>query len=314
MMQRMQFTPQVQAAMQAAAQVDSQKMETEQEKLSIEFELEREAEARKMAKEKEEHAAKVAEKKRLAKIAEKKRLAKIAEEKRAAELAEMRAAEEAARKEAELAKREAAEHEKRMAEAAARGRQRALEKMQQKEAEKKAEAKAYEEERKEREALEELRLQKLMREKREEIMAKSVMVTNDGEKKENVMVTPSAPLITVSGEAGMTHSYPQRTFKPEEPKTTDTVTLKASGETSGAVDHIMFACLGLAVMGSVAFATRVGKSWMRSPMKAPEAGVELLTKSGGYVDLEDQDPIAPGLEASWASSAVDRALAAAEGK
>merc|ERR1719472_274552 len=101
MMQRMQFTPQVQAAMQAAAQVDEQKieaeqdtllsefqeerkMEIEQQKLSIEFELEREAEARKMAKEKVEHAAKVAEKKRLAKIAEKKRLAKIAEEKRKA--------------------------------------------------------------------------------------------------------------------------------------------------------------------------------------------------------------------------------------
>merc|ERR1719247_1261933 len=207
--------------------------------------------------------------------------------------------------------------------------------MQQKEAEKNAEEKGYEEElqeakrvkaeleRKEREAMEELRMQKLMREKREETMAKysameskyfeSVTVTNDGEKKESVMVTPSAPLITVTGEAGMTHSYPQRNFKPEAPKTPDTVTLKAGGETGGAVSHTMFACVGLAVMGSVALAT-VSKSWLRSPMKAPEAGVELLTKSGGYVDLEDQDPIAPGLEASWASSAVDRALAAAEGK
>merc|ERR1719311_1914876 len=124
-----------------------------------------------------------------------------------------------------------------MAEAEARGRKRAIEKMQQKEAEKNAEEKAYEEElaeakrvkamferkeeleRKEREAMEELRMQKLMREKREEMMAKysameSVTVTNDGEKKESVMVTPSAPLITVSGEAGMTHSYPQREFKP----------------------------------------------------------------------------------------------------
>ena len=248
----------------------------------------------------------------------------------------MRAAEEAAREEAERAKREAAEHAKRVAEAEARGRKRALEKMQQKEAEKQAEEKAYEEEveeakkvkalfarkeeqdRKEREAMEELRMQKLMHEKREEMMAKysameSVTVTNDGEKKETAMITPSAPLITVTGEAGMTHSYPQRSFKPEEPKTTETVTLKASGETMGAVDHTMFACVSLAVMGSIALAT-VSKSRMRSPMAAPEAGVELLTKSGGYVDLEDQEPIVAPTEASWASSAVERALAAAEAK
>merc|ERR1719313_1800975 len=140
----------------------------------------------------------------------------------------------------------------------------------------------------------------------------SVTVTNDGEKKETEMVTPSAPLITVTGEAGMTHSYPQRTFKPEEPKTTDTVTLKAS-ETSGSMDHTMFACVSLAVMGSVALAT-VSKSWLRSPVSAPEAGVEFLTKSGGYVDLEDQEPIVASNEPSWASSAVERALAAAEGK
>jgi len=152
--------------------------------------------------------------------------------------------------------------------------------------------------------------QQLMRERLEELAMEKVTVTNDGEKKETEMVTPSAPLITVTGEAGMTHSYPQRTFKPEEPKTPDTVTLKASGETSGAVDHTMFACVGLAVMGSVALAT-VSKSWLRSPMKAPEVGVELLTKSGGFVDLEDQESI---VEPSWASSAVERALAAAEAK
>ena len=51
-------------------------------------------------------------------------------------------------------------------------------------------------------------------------------MTDDGAKKETVMVTPTAPLITVAGDAGMTHSYPQRTFKPEEPKTTETVTPK----------------------------------------------------------------------------------------
>jgi hypothetical protein len=173
-------------------------------------------------------------------------------------------------------------------------------------------------ERKEREAMEELRLQKLMREKREEMVAKysameEVTVTNDGEKKDTVMETPSAPLITVTGEAGMTHSYPLRTFKPEEPKTMDTVNLQASGESSGTADHTMFACVSLAVMGSVALAT-VSKSWMRSPLKAPEVGVELLTKSGGYVDLEDQEPIVSSNEPSWASSAVERALAAAESK
>ena len=54
----------------------------------------------------------------------------------------------------------------------------------------------------------------------------AVTVTDDGAKKETVMVTPTAPLITVAGDAGMTHSYPQRTFKPEEPKTTETVTPK----------------------------------------------------------------------------------------
>ena len=53
-------------------------------------------------------------------------------------------------------------------------------------------------------------------------------MTDDGAKKETVMVTPTAPLITVAGDAGMTHSYPQRTFKPEEPKTTETVTPKRS--------------------------------------------------------------------------------------
>merc|ERR1719305_494589 len=132
-------------------------------------------------------------------------------------------------------------------------------------------------------------------------------VVTDGEKKEGVMVTPSPPLIKVSGDDGMTHSYPQREFKPEAPKT-ETVTLKAGGETSGAVDHTMFACVGLAVMGSVALAT-VSKSWLRSPVAVPDSHIELLTKSGGYVDLEEN--VAP-VEASWASSAVEKALAAAE--
>jgi hypothetical protein len=127
------------------------------------------------------------------------------------------------------------------------------------------------------------------------------------------MVTPSAPLITVTGEEGMTHSYPQRTFKPEQPKTPETVTLKASVETGGVVDHTLFACVSLAVMGSVALVT-VSKSWLRSPVAAPEVSIELLSKKSGFVDLEDQEPICASNEPSWASSAVERALAAAEAK
>merc|ERR1719258_911155 len=111
-------------------------------------------------------------------------------------------------------------------------------------------------------------------------MAKSVTVTNDGEKKETVMVTPSSPLIKVTGEAGMTHSYPQRSFKPEAPKTTETVTLKTDGETAGATDHTLFACVSLAVVGSLALAGSRVKSMLRSPVSSPEVGVELLSKSG----------------------------------
>merc|ERR1719352_375409 len=227
-----------------------------------------------------------------------------------------------------------------------RGRQRAIKLMQEKEAIEQAEAKAYEEELEEgkrvkalfarKEAQEELRAEKLARERAAQKAAaaeakarrdaefaqamaeiasakEAVTVTDDGAKKETVMVTPTAPLITVAGDAGMTHSYPQRTFKPEEPKTTETVTLKTGGETGGAVDHTLFACVSLAVMGSVALVT-VGKSYVRSPMAAPDAGVELLSTKRPFLDLEDQGPIVAPTEPTWASSAVERALAAAEAK
>merc|ERR1719359_2829113 len=99
-------------------------------------------------------------------------------------------------------------------------------------------------------------------------------VTDDGAKKETVMVTPTAPLITVTSEEGLTHSYPQRSFKPEEPKTTETVTLKSSdGEIAAPVDHTMFACVSLAVMGSIALVS-VSKAWLPSPMAAPEVSIE----------------------------------------
>jgi ATPase subunit of ABC transporter with duplicated ATPase domains len=191
-------------------------------------------------------------------------------------------------------------------------------------------ARKEETEREEREALEKLRAQKLARERaaqqakraeeeaeemrRQYAAMEQVTVTDDGAKKETVMVTPTAPMITVTSEEGLSHSYPQRSFKPEQPKGPETVTLKASGETGGAVDHTLFACVGLALMGSVALVT-VSKSWLRSPVAAPEQHIELLSKSGGYADLEDgQESILANAEPSWASSAVERALLAAEAK
>merc|ERR1719258_298840 len=350
-MQRMQFSPQMQAATQAAAEADSKAVEAEQDKLLAEFQEERKvkqtlkavaeaAEERAAELVEQKRAAKVAEQKRAAKLAEKKRAQKLAEKKRAEKLAEKRAEEEAARKETERLEREAKEHAAKLAEAEARGRQRAIAKMQAK----KAEEKAYEEEmeeakrvkalfarkeaqeRMEREALEELRTQKVERERaaqrqaaaeakiraeyeqmKTEYAKQAVKVVDDSE---NVVVTPTAPLITITGEDGNTHSYPQRTFKPEQPKSTETVTLKTDGEIGGTVDHTMFACVSLAVMGSIALVT-VGKSWLRSPVAAPEVNIELLSKS---LDLEDQNPIVAAAEPSWASSAVERALAAAEAK
>lgn len=52
----------------------------------------------------------------------------------------------------------------------------------------------------------------------------------------------------------------------------------------------------------------------RSPIAAPEAGVALTSRVTG--DLEDPEPIAGAdeLAQSWASSAVEKALAAAEAK
>jgi hypothetical protein len=69
--------------------------------------------------------------------------------------------------------------------------------------------------------------------------------------------------------------------------------------------------VSLAVMGSIALVS-ASKSWMRSPMAAPEVNIELLSKSVAPIDLEDQNPIVEAAEHTWASSAVDRALAAAD--
>merc|ERR1719171_976431 len=149
---------------------------------------------------------------------------------------------------------------------------------------------------------------KMFREAEYAEMMGKYTVANDAEKKEAVMDTPTAPLITVTNDEGMTHSYPQRSFKPEQPKTTETVNLQAGSEVGAPVDHTMFACVSLAVMGSIALVS-VGKSWLRSPVAAPEVNIELLSKS-----LDVENPIVDAGEPSWASSAVERALAAAEAK
>merc|ERR1719407_90507 len=120
LMQRMQFTPQIQAAMQAATQADSKSVEIEQDNLLAEFQKERKA---------EQKAIEVAQEE----LYQQKRAAKLAE-KRAAKLAEKRAEEEAARKETLRLKREAAEHVAKLAKAEERGRQRAIKLMEEKEA------------------------------------------------------------------------------------------------------------------------------------------------------------------------------------
>ena len=48
-------------------------------------------------------------------------------------------------------------------------------------------------------------------------------ITDDAPK--GLEVPPSAPLVTITGEDGQSVSYPQRTFKPEEPKGEATVTI-----------------------------------------------------------------------------------------
>merc|ERR1719271_1026797 len=238
-MQRLQFTPQVEAA-KLAEQKRAEKLAEKRAAKLAEKRAEEEAarkETLRLKREAAEHAAKLAK----AEERGRQRAIKLMEEKEAIAQAESKAYEE----ELEEGKRVKALF-----------------------------ARKEEQERREREALEELRAEKLARERAAQKAAaaeakarrdaefaqamaeiasakEAVTVTDDGAKKETVMVTPTAPLITVAGDAGMTHSYPQRTFKPEEPKTTETVTLKTGGETGGVVDHTLFACVSLAVLGFV---------------------------------------------------------------
>merc|ERR1719281_1346704 len=99
------------------------------------------------------------------------------------------------------------------------------------------------------------------------------------------------PMVTVTSDEGLSHSYPQRDFKPEKPKTEETVTLKTSGEihdgTGRLADKAVLAGMGLAMTASmVLMMTRK----FRSPIAAPEAGVALTSRVTG--DLEDPEPIA----------------------
>jgi hypothetical protein len=162
-------------------------------------------------------------------------------------------------------------------------------------------------------------------EKAKEEKKETVHVTDDGKKDETVEVSPTKPLavpsvepmVTVtSSDEAMTHSYPKRDFTPEKPKTEETVTLKTSGEIhdgSGRVaDKAVLVGMGLAM--TVSMVLMMSRKF-RSPVAAPEAGVA-LTSQMRAADLEDPEPIAAAdeLANSWASSAVEKALAAAEGR
>merc|ERR1719327_2345116 len=274
-------------------------------------------------------------------IAEKKAQAKkkaIAEKKAMVEkkvLAE-RAEEDAFKAEIAKLEREQQKREKTIAEAKARGRARAIAELQTKEAEEQAykqqaaELKAAkdrkaEAERKaelEAEAKEEQRRaaeKAAAEQRRKEEYAK--MMAEYKEKETPKVVTDAAaplaePMVTVtSEEKGMAHSYPKRDFKPEQPKTEETVTLKTSGEihdgSGKGADKAVLVGMGLAMTASmVLMMTRK----FRSPIAAPDAGVALTSRMAS--DLEDPAPIAGAeeLAESWASSAVEKALAAAEGK
>merc|ERR550514_334170 len=97
-------------------------------------------------------------------------------------------------------------------------------------------------------------------------------VTDDSVLAHDVEVPPSKPLVTISGEDGQSVSYPQRTFKPEEPKGEATVTLKTSGEIhdgSGRVADkavVVGMSLAMAVSMVLMVARKIG---FRSPVDAP---------------------------------------------
>jgi hypothetical protein len=286
-------------------------------------------------------------------IAEKKALAEkkaMVEKKVLAERAE----DDAFKAEIAKLEREQQKREKTIAEAKARGRARAIEELQTKDAEEQAYKKQAAElksaaERKaeqeltaqlEAEAAEALRAERRERQQKEAVAKAKAeqrraaekaeaelrrkeeyakMMAEYKEKETPKVVTDAAaplaePMVTVtSEEKGMAHSYPKRDFKPEQPKTEETVTLKTSGEihdgTGRVADKAVLVGMGLAMTASIVL---MMARKFRSPIAAPDAEIALTSRT----DLEDPEPIAPAdeLAESWASSAVERALAAADGK
>merc|ERR1719331_572366 len=241
------------------------------------------------------------------------------------ELASKEAEEQAYKKQMEEMKKEL--ERKRTKDMQERMEQEALAEIRaQREAKAKAEAEAQRKaaELKEQEA--KLRREEEYKKMMAEYKKEKVQVTDDGAKEETVEVSatkplavpaaPAEPMVTVTSDEGMEHSYPKRDFKPEQPKKEETVTLKTSGEIhdgSGRVaDKAVLVGMGLAMTASmVLMMTRK----FRSPIAAPEAGVA-LTSRVATGDLEDPEPIAAAdeLAESWASSAVEKALAAADAK
>merc|ERR1719353_2556364 len=209
---------------------------------------------------------------------------------------------------AEIAKleREQQKREKTIAEAKARGRARAIEELQTKDAEEQAykkqaaELKSAAERKAEQELKAQLEAEAELRRKEE--YAK--MMAEYKEKETLKVVTDAAaplaePMVTVtSEEKGMSHSYPKRDFKPEQPKTEETVTLKTSGEihdgTGRVADKAVLVGMGLAMTASIVL---MMARKFRSPIAAPDAEIALTSRT----DLEDPEPIAPAdeLAESW---------------
>merc|ERR1719456_2123382 len=279
------------------------KLEREQQK---DLKLKEQREMERMADEQMKRVIK--EKKALAKkkaIAEKKALAEkraMVEKKVLAERAE----DDAFKAEIAKLEREQQKREKTIAEAKARGRARAIEELQTKDAEeqayKKQAAEALRAERRERQQKEAVAKAKAEQrraaekaaaeQRRKEEYAK--MMAEYKEKETPKVVTDAAaplaePMVTVtSEEKGMAHSYPKRDFKPEQPKTEETVTLKTSGEihdgTGRVADKAVLVGMGLAMTASIVL---MMARKFRSPIAAPDAEIALTSR----MDLEDPAPI-----------------------
>merc|ERR1719313_3120174 len=242
-----EFTEKRQAALNREAR-ETQKLSDDHMKRVI---AEKRAAAEKKALLEEKHAMKKMEEKRAEEAAYKAELKKMMKEQ---ELREEKMADAKARGR----KRAIEELQAKEAEEQAYKKQMELQE---------AKAKKQMQERMQEEALKELRAQRMERaaeaKRQEEDAAKrrrdaeyakmmaeykkqeAVQVTDDGKKEETVMVTPSKPLavpsaapvaakeepmVTVTSDEGLSHSYPKRDFTPEKPKKEETVTLKTGGE------------------------------------------------------------------------------------